>query len=239
MKVGRRSAKTRLRNVRRRIKTNVVLVDENGINVNPHPISMGQVFSFAWVTFKQHWGLFTAILLTLFIAWVVLEIVVIAGQELGWALWVVAHLAFLFFFAGVEAGLLQIGLALYDGQKPTYPDIFRHLALGPVFLIGQFVYLVMLGVGLVLFVFPGIYLGVRYSLFGFSLLTGKVDLIHSFQQSAKLSRGRQSYLLVILVSLLALNGLGASLLGLGLLLTVPLSILTMTAIYRQLSALTE
>jgi uncharacterized membrane protein len=43
------------------------------------------------------------------------------------------------------------------------------------------------------------------------------------------------HLLSIFVVLLVLNVLGASLLGFGLFITVPLSVLMMTAVYRQLS----
>lgn len=204
--------------------------------VNRNPISVGQAVDFASSTFKKRFGLFTAILLTIFGAWVALEIVVIAGQQLGIVVWAVAHLAFLIFFAGIEVGFLQIGLALYDGGEPTFADTFRHLALGPKFLAGQTIYLLMVLVGLALLVVPGIYLGVRYALFGFSMVTSEADLMHSFRQSAILSAGTKTYLLAILVSLLVLNVVGASLLGLGLFVTVPLSVLMMTAVYQQLSA---
>lgn len=146
-----------------------------------------------------------------------------------------AHLAFLIFFAGIEVGFLKIGLALYNGGEPTFADAFRHLAWGPKFLAGQVIYLLMVAVGLVLLIVPGLYLGVRYGLFGFCMVTGEADLLHSFQHSAILSAGTQASLLAILVSLLVLNGLGASLLGLGLFVTVPLSVLMMTAVFQQLS----
>ncbi len=201
-----------------------------------YPISVGQAVNFAWPTFRRRFGLFTAILLTIFGAWVALEIVVIAGQRFGNVLWAVAHLAFLIFFAGIEVGFLQICLALYDGGEPTFADTFRRLAWGPKFLAGQILYLLMVVAGLVLLVVPGLYLGVRYALFGFCMVTSEADLIHSFPQSALLSAGAKTSLLAICVSLLVLNALGASLLGLGLFVTVPLSVLMMAAVYRQLGA---
>ena len=51
------------------------------------PISIRQAFNFAWPIFKQRFGLFTAVLLTIFSAWVTLEIVVIAGQRFGILVW--------------------------------------------------------------------------------------------------------------------------------------------------------
>ena len=70
---------------------------------------------------QETFGLFTAVLLTIFGAWVALEIVVIAGQQFGILLWALMHLAFLIFVAGVEVGFLRICLALYEGGEPTLP----------------------------------------------------------------------------------------------------------------------
>ena len=198
-------------------------------------ISIRQAFKIAWPILKKRFGLFTAVLSTIFAAWVALEIVVIAGQRFGILLWAAGHVAFLIFAAGVEVGFLQICLALCDGGKPTYADAFTQLILGPKFLAGQMLYLLMIVIGLLLLVVPGIYLGVRYALFGFCLATGETNLMRSFQRSAILSTGSKTYLLWILVFLLVLNVLGASLLGIGLFITIPLSVLMMTTIYRQLS----
>jgi len=58
-------------------------------------------------------------------------------------------------------------------------------------------------------------------------------LMRTFLQSAILSSGTKMHLLSIFVVLLVLDVLGTSLLGLGLFITVPLSVLMMTAVYRQ------
>ena len=200
------------------------------------PISMRRAVDFAWPTLKKRFGLFTAVLLTVLAAWVVLEIVVIAGQRFGTVLWAVMHLAFLIFFAGVELGLLQICRALRDGKDPPFADTFAYLSAGPKFLAAQILYLLLVVIGLLLLVVPGVYLGVRYALFGFCFAGGETDLRRCFQQSALISTGATASLLRVLAALLLLNVLGASLLALGLFITIPLSILIMTDVYRQLSA---
>jgi hypothetical protein len=199
------------------------------------PISIRHAFDFAWPIFKKRFGLLTAVLLTILGAWIVLEIVVIAGQRFGILLWTVMHLAFLIFAAGVELGLLQICRALSDGKVPVFADTFAHLPLGPKFLAAQILYLLIVVIGLLLLVVPGVYLGVRYALFGFCFTDGETDLLRCFQQSALLSKGATIALLRILAALLVLNALGASLLALGLFITVPLSVLIMTDVYRQLA----
>jgi len=62
------------------------------------------------------------------------------------------------------------------------------------------------------------------------------DLTYSFHQSAILSAGTWINLFRIFAALLLFNVLGASLFGLGLLITFPLSALVTTAIYRQLGS---
>ncbi|HEV7218860.1 MAG: hypothetical protein ACHP8A_18735 [Terriglobales bacterium] len=203
---------------------------------NLDPISICQAFNFAWPVFKKRFGFFTSVLLTIFGAWVVLEIIVILGQRFGILLWAMAHLAFVIFVAGVELGFLHACLTLYDQGQPTFADIFSYLALGPKFLAGQILYLLMVLVGLLLLVVPGAYLSVRYSLFGFCMADGETNLMGSFQQSSILTAGIRICLLWIFIALLVLNALGACLLGIGLFITVPLSVLMMTAVYRQLSA---
>jgi hypothetical protein len=201
--------------------------------VKHRPISLHHAFDFAWPAFKNRLGLFTAVLLTILAAWVVLEVAVIAGQRLGIALWAVMHLAFLIFFAGVELGLLQICRALRDGKDPAFADTFAYLPVGPKFLAAQILYLLLVVVGLVLLVVPGVYLAVRYALFGFCFADGEPDLLRCFRRSAILSKGATAGLSWTLAALLVLNLLGACLLGLGLFITVPLSVLIMTDIYRQ------
>ena len=199
------------------------------------PISMRHAFDFAWPTFKKRFGLFTAVLLTILAAWVVLEIVVIAGQRFGIVLWAAMHLAFLIFFAGVELGLLQICRALRDGKDPEFADTFAYLPLGPKFLAAQILYLLMVVIGLLLLIVPGVYLGVRYALVGFCFADGETDLRRCFQQSALLTKSATAGLLRILAALFVFNVLGASLLAVGLFISVPLSALILTDVYRQLT----
>ena len=204
-------------------------------SVKPHTIAVRGAAGFAWRTFKKRFGLFMGIVLTVCGAWVVLEVVVIAGQRFGIVWWAAAHLLFLTFFAGMEAGLFAICLEIYDRGEPTFADSFRRLAWGPKFLTAQLIYLVLVAAGLVLLVVPGLYLGVRYAWFGFSLVDGRSDMPRALQHSAQVSEGAKFSLLALIVWLVVFNMLGACLLGVGLFVTAPMSALMMAAVYRQLS----
>jgi uncharacterized membrane protein len=57
-----------------------------------------------------------------------------------------------------------------------------------------------------------------------------------FRQSATLTAGTWMNLFRIFAALIMLNILGASLMGLGLFITLPVSALVTTALYRQLGS---
>jgi hypothetical protein len=199
-------------------------------------ISINEAVGFAWSGYKRRWRLFTGVLLAMLGAWVVLEVVVFTTQRLGILSWALAHIAFLVCFAGIEVGLLRISLALQDGRHPTFADAFKHFNLGPSFLAGQLLYLAMVLGGLLLLIVPGILLATRFALFGFQNTAGESGVLKSFTQSAVLTRGATGRLAATLVTLLVFNLLGAALLGVGLFVTVPISVLIMASIDRQLSA---
>src|ERR1700688_4347914 len=98
------------------------------------PISIGQAFNFAWPIFKQRFGLFTAVLLTIFSAWVTLEIVVIAGQRVGILLW--AKLAW-------DGGIHHSSAVSHDDDSsvPTAEHVlagrFHHRSTWTSALLGQ------------------------------------------------------------------------------------------------------
>jgi hypothetical protein len=206
-------------------------------DVKRSSLSLQQAFSFAWSTFKKHYGLFTLIMLTLLGAWLALEIVVVASQGFGVLWWAAAHLVFFVLFAGLEAGFLQVCLALHDGKAVSFIGIFASLNQGPRFFAAQCFYLAIVLLGLVLLIVPGFYLATRYALYAFPLVSKSTGLIASFRKSAALSRGAETSLLFLLTIQILLNILGASVLGLGLIITVPLSVLMMTSAYRQLDGI--
>lgn len=201
-------------------------------------ISIGEAVDFAWSAYGRRWRLFTSVLLAMLGAWIGLEVLVFTTQRLGILAWALEHIAFLLCFAGIEVGLLRISLALQDGRNPRFADAFNHFNLAPGFLAGQLLYLAMVVAGLGLLVVPGIVLAARFALFGFQNAAEEGAVLESFKQSWNLTRGTTGRLAATVVTIFAFNLLGAALLGVGLFVTVPLSVLMMTSIDRQLSATT-
>ncbi len=201
-----------------------------------YQISISEAVDFAWSAYRRRWRLLTGVLLAMLGAWVALEVIVVTTQRLGILAWALAHIAFFFCFAGMEVGLLRISLALQDGRNPRFADAFKHFNLGPGFLAGQLLYLAMVLAGLVLLIVPGIFIAARLALFGFQIAAGEGGVLRGLKLSADLTRGATTRLAATLITLFVFNLLGAALLGVGLFVTVPISVLMMASIDRQLSA---
>jgi len=204
--------------------------------MNQNPISIREAFSFASKTYKSHYPLFIASMLTFFACWVLLETVVIEGQKLGIILWVVAHLAFFIVFAGLEVGFIQISLALVDRQEVSYSSLFCTLASGGSFFLGQLLYLSICLVGFVLLIVPGFYWGTQYAMNGFCMVANSTNPTIALRESVRISKNSKFPIFVFIIVIALLNLLGTSLLGVGLLVSVPISVLMKASVFRQLKS---
>jgi membrane-anchored glycerophosphoryl diester phosphodiesterase (GDPDase) len=197
-------------------------------------LTLSAAWSWAWDMLKQHFPLFLAIQLVLFGAWILLELAVIGGQRLGIVWWATSHLAFLLFAAAVKIGLLRVCLRLRDGHPAAVGDAFTMLRDGPRFFVAQLCFALMVLAGFLLLIVPGFYLAARFGFFGFALAEGGRGVVPPLRASWRLTDGSALRLALLLFGLVLFNVLGACFLGIGLLLTAPLTLLMLAALYRQL-----
>lgn len=130
-------------------------------------------------------------------------------------------------------GAIKINLAIIDGRPAEFRDLFSggdRLAtfLGASLLVG-----LLVGLGTLLFVIPGIILAV-YLIFVPFLAVEQKGVGESISGSMKLVRG--SFWPIVGFGLLALflNVLGSLFFTIGLLITAPITSLALTYIYRRL-----
>ncbi len=196
--------------------------------------SLPAALRWAWRAFRADARTYIAASLTLFAAWAILELVVYLGQSLGAVFNLAAHLLFLLVFAGLCAGFTEIGLQAAQGDHPAYKALFSRFTLAPAMLAAQLIYLTLVTLGLVPLVLPGILAAVYFAFYGPTLVASRINPLRALAASGALTRLHGLFVTRALLLLLLLNLLGAAFLGLGLLITVPVSLLTLTALYFQL-----
>jgi hypothetical protein len=191
-------------------------------------------FSAGWRLFKSHSGVFVRSMLLLFLSWVVLEIAVVSLYRLGFVVWLILHLAWLLLFAGMIVGLHVIALKNVDGAIPRVSDLFGSLSLGPAYLLALGIYCAAVSVGLVLLIVPGIYLAIRYCLFAQIITDKSAGALPALREAAVLARGNWWPLAALFFIAFLLNVIGAAILGIGLTISFPVSLLAIAGFYRSL-----
>ena len=203
------------------------------MSLTSNPTSIRQTFKIAWALYKEHYRLFIASIFVFFASWLLLELIVIAGQRFGIFLWLVAHISFFIVFSGLQVGFLYICIGIIDGQKPPLSEIFIKLNTGAATFAAWLLYAVGTLLGLALLILPGTRLGGRFIFYPF-FISPMVSLLQSLKLSANFTKDTQGFMAKFFAFRLLLNIAGASFLGIGLLLTYPLSILMLAAQYRNL-----
>lgn len=183
---------------------------------------------------RRYPGVLIGSVLTLVLAWVALEVLVVSTQNLGGVINIGLHLGYLVVASGLELGLVSITLDITDRRTPRYRDLFAKLRFGPHFLAAKLLYLLLLALGLISLVVPGFWLGTRYSMFPGFMAEGQHNPVDALKSSSAIVRGHTGRMFVILLALLLLNVLGACFLGIGLLLTLPPTLVALAGLYRQL-----
>ncbi len=195
----------------------------------------------AWSLFKSHWVTFVAAELAILAAWVVLEAAVISlhhldlAPPLGWAAWLALHLAFLWLFAGLAAGIHAMALYVVDGGLPTMSGVVSRLSSAGSYLLASSVYWVSVILGLCLLIVPGVFVAVRWALFAQVFAAEPSSARMALQKAAALSADHRwpVFRLVLLTAGLNLGGLAC--LGIGFLVSFPVTVLLSALFFRSIS----
>ncbi len=131
-------------------------------------------------------------------------------------------------------GLAKIYLRFRDGDRPVFENLFDGLAHFHKYLGAAIIAWVAILMGLILFVVPGIVFLIRLWFLAFVIADTKAGPLEAIQQSWDISRGRTMELLGFFFLLIVLNVAGLICLGVGLLVTLPISGLALAHLYRDL-----
>jgi len=193
--------------------------------------SISEAITFGWHTTRKHSGLVFQLVLTILALQVAQSIVgkVLAGTAQGFIALVV--LGVLQLLVGI--GATVISLKLVRGHSAHYKDIVPAWPLVWRFVLASLVVALAVVCGLILLIIPGIYLLLRYSMVRFAVVDG-AGVRESLHISSTLTHGIKLQLLLFFVTLIGLNILGAVALLVGLLVTMPISMLAAAHVYDRL-----
>lgn len=134
----------------------------------------------------------------------------------------------------IGMGLMLILLRVYDRAETSYGDIFEPLHLFWKYAISTLLVLIVVTIGLVFFVVPGIIAIIALVFAPYLIVDRNLGPVEALKESMSITRGHWWNLLFFGIIVTLINLLGAAAFGLGLFITVPVTALAAVHVYRWL-----
>lgn len=206
-------------------------------------LSVGDAIRYGWARFKANpWTWIGAIVIAAIIQSVLNSLfgnrstfrVDTFGQSLWSIGWIVGSIATVVVGYLINAALVRGALYEVDGQRPSLGAFFRFTNVGNVILASILVG-VLTAIGLILFVIPGLIV-VFLSWWTLHFVIDRNDsAVDGIRDSFRAISSQAGQVFLLALALIGINILGAIPFGLGLLITVPLTIIASTYAYRVVS----
>jgi len=135
----------------------------------------------------------------------------------------------------VRIGYCKIMLKINDGEHPKFLEIFDEYRTFWRYLGTLILYSITILGGLILLIIPGVFWAVRFSFSPMIVVDTKLGPIAAMKESFSISKDNFWKLFWFFVVICLMNFVGLIFFGIGLLITVPVSLLAYIKVYRDLS----
>ena len=204
--------------------------------MNNKALSIKEAFSFGWKNTTGRFWFFVGIVLIIF------GVSVLPGIVFGWLaklfdlplLSLVGTSIGNIFSLIVGLGFLRIVLDVHDGREVKTGQLFSEYRLFFKYFVGAILYSLIILVGLLLFIIPGIIWAIKFQFFTYALVDKKLGPIAALKESANITRGVKWNLFIFDILVVLVNMLGFALLLVGLFITIPLTAFATVFLYRKL-----
>jgi uncharacterized membrane protein len=197
--------------------------------------SKSEVLRAGWSTVSNNFGFLLGVT---GISFLIMLAAQLAGMTHG-ATSVLFHVIYYLIDGLIIMGMIKIALKLIDGHEAAVGDLFSCLPQLLSYVGSSLLYSLIIIVGFVLLIVPGIILGLIFMFFAYGIVDKNDGPIEALKRSARITAGVKWDLFLLMLMLLGINFLGMLALLVGLLATVPFSIIVMAFVYRKLTAETE
>lgn len=196
--------------------------------------SKPEALRFGWDVWKNNIGFFIKVLLIVFLVQIVAGLASVHMENKTSLLMVFVNIFYNVVGIIISMGFVKISLGFWDGKKPEIGDLFNVYPLFFIFLLASILYGLMVCGGLILLIIPGIILGIQFQFFSYFIIDQKAGPIEALKKSAQLTRGVKFELFIFNMMVLGINLLGIFALFVGVLITIPVTMVASAFVYRKL-----
>jgi uncharacterized membrane protein len=148
-------------------------------------------------------------------------------------LYLVIYIAIFIVNTIIGMGLIKISLEFVDRKKPQFSDLFQTKNLVN-FILASLIRGVITLIGFILLIIPGIIFSIRLQYVTYLIIDKNLPPVDAVKKSWDMTKGNAWNLFFLGILLFLINVLGAIILLVGLFVTVPLTMLATTFVYRKL-----
>lgn len=189
---------------------------------------------FGWDVWKKNIGFFIGVLFVAFLVQLAPALLSAFFKKEASILFIPINIFYNVVGIIVSMGFIKIALSFCDGKTPEIADLFRGYPLFFSFLAGLIFYGAIVIAGGLLLIIPGIILGIQFQFCTYFIIDQKAGPIEALKKSSRLTRGVKFELFIFNMFVLGINLLGALALGVGILITMPVTMMATAYVYRKL-----
>ena len=195
-----------------------------------------EAIKFGWSKMKENVWFFVQAMLILFSVQIIIDFIqkidyIDDSYALSFAFGVLGWI-----IAGIlEMGLIKIALNTVRGQKLQLEDLVSQTERIANFLLANLLYALKVFVGLLLFIVPGLIWAVKHMFYGYMVVDRHEGITDSLRKSGDITEGEKWNLVVFGFYCLGLNLLGMLCLFVGLLFTIPATLIATAYVFEKLA----
>ena len=191
--------------------------------MHKHNFSNRELLEFGWSKTKDNF-------------WYILQVILIAGIVYGASRYLGPISVLVSFCVGIS--VTTVALMIVHGHHPTLNDLFKKYNGYKVFLnyaIVSIISWVLIIVGFLLLI-PGLYFMVKLQFAKLLVVDKDLSAMDAIKTSWKMTDGNFWSLFLYVLVVIGINLIGAIPLGIGLFVTVPVTMLASVELYKKFSA---
>lgn len=201
--------------------------------------SKSEAVKFGWNVMKSNLGFFIVLLIVVGLIYIVPDMIGKLVEKDAPVLAFIISIISLVLGVVVGLGLIKIALRFCDNQKGRFADLFSQYRLFFKYLFGSILYNLIVSVGMILFIIPGIIWSIQFQFFPYFIVEKRAGPIEALKRSSRLTKGIKWNLFRFNLLLMGINLLGTLCLLIGLFATIPTTMVAMAFVYRKLLAQME
>jgi len=194
-----------------------------------------EVISYSWRTTNKNFWFFIRLLLFLFVLQMGVAALQSAAEDRFPRLVVLVSLGSIIIHVIVNMGIISALIKMVDGSKPVFTDIFRVVNPFWRYLGASVLYAILVTVGVILLIIPGIILSLSLQFYTYLIIDQNLSAFNGLWRSWEITKGSRWKLFGLALLLGLINMAGFLLLGVGLLWSIPISMLSIAYVYRTLN----